>query len=159
MIEFTISGDQATIKMLGAKVPALTKGVLNSVTRASIRLVRYVKENKLSGQVLHVRSGTLRRKVNYRVTQTDTAITGQVGVRLSYAPPHELGLDVEETVREHLRTAKQAFGRTISPVTFSVRAHVRHMKLPERSFLRSSLRELTSEIQAEIRTGVLGATA
>jgi hypothetical protein len=41
--------------MLGAKVPALTKGVLNSVTRASIRLIRYVKENKLSGQVLHVR--------------------------------------------------------------------------------------------------------
>jgi hypothetical protein len=157
MIEFTIEGDAAVVKMLGAKVPALTRGGLNSVTRASIMLVRYVKENKLSGQVLHVRTGTLRRKVNYRVTESSTAIVGQVGVKLAYARAHEMGLDVEETVREHLRTAKQAFGRPISPVTFSVRAHTRHMKLPERSFLRSSLRELTPEIQAMIRAGVVAA--
>jgi phage gpG-like protein len=118
-------------------------------------LVRYVKEHKLSGQVLHVRTGTLRRKINYRVTQTAAAITGQVGVKLSYAAAHEYGLDVEEQVREHLRTAKMAFGRPIAPVTFSVRAHTRHMKLPERSFLRSSLREMTPEIQAMIRAAVV----
>jgi hypothetical protein len=158
MIEFSISGDEAVIRMLSAKVPLLTKAVANSVTRASIMLLRYVKENKLSGQVLHVRSGTLRRKVNYRVTESPTMITGQVGVRLSYARAHEYGFEGQENVREHLRTIKQAFGRSISPVTFSVRAHSRHMKLPERSFLRSSLRELTPEIQSMIQAGVVGAT-
>jgi hypothetical protein len=157
MIEFRIEGDAAVVRSLAARVPALTKAVLNSVTRASIMLVRYVKENKLSGQVLHVRTGNLRRAVNFRVTQSPTSITGSVGVKSKYGRAHELGLDVEETVREHLRTAKMAFGRPISPVTFSVRAHTRHMKLPERSFLRSSLREMTPQIQEMIRAGVSGA--
>lgn len=154
MIEFSVQGDQAVVKMLGAQVPALTKAVRNSITRASIMLVRYVKENKLSGQVLHVRSGTLRRKVNYRVTETPSTITGQAGVKLSYAAAHEYGFDGDVNVREHLRTAKQAFGRPIAATTFSVRAHSRHMKLPERSFLRSSLRELTPAIQGMIRQAV-----
>ena len=157
MIEFRVEGDQAVIKSLSARVPKLTRAIVNSVTRSSIMLVRYVKEKKLSGQVLKVRTGTLRRKVNYRVTQSPSEVVGAVGVKLSYAAAHEYGLDVQETVREHLRTAKQAFGRPIAGVTFSVRAHTRHMKLPERSFLRSSLHELTPEIQAMIRGDVGGA--
>jgi hypothetical protein len=92
MIEFTIDWRPGrSIKMLGAKVPALTKGVLNSVTRASIRLMRYVKEHKLSGQVLHVRTGTLRRKVNTASPKRRRRSLGQVGVKLSYARAHEMG--------------------------------------------------------------------
>lgn len=159
MIEFSVQGEDAVIRMLSAKVPKITASVHGSIMRASIMLVRYVKENKLSGQVLKNRTGTLRRKVNYRVTETAGAITGSVGVKLSYARSHEYGLDTEEYVKAHLRTIKQAFGRPINPVQVSVSAHTRHMKLPERSFLRSSLRELTPEIQAMIRAGVMGATA
>lgn len=158
MIEFSITGDQAVIRMLNAKVPALTKAVLGSVTRASIMLLRYVKEHKLSGQVLKNRTGTLRRKVNYRVTQNATTITGSVGVKLSYARIHEMGFDGTENVKAHLRTIKQAFGRRISPVSFEVRAHSRHVHMPRRSFLASALRDKTSEIQGIIRAGVVGAT-
>jgi hypothetical protein len=158
MIEFSVQGDQAVIRMLSAKVPLLTKAVHGSVMRASIMLVRYVKENKLSGQVLKNRTGTLRRKVNFRVTESASAITGSVGVKLSYAKAHEYGFEGQVTVRSHLRTIKQAFGRSIMPVTFTMPTHTRHMKLPMRSFLRSSLREMTPEIQAIIRAGVMGAT-
>jgi phage gpG-like protein len=157
MIEFTVEGQDAVVRMLSAKVPALTKGLRAGVTRATFDLLRHVKEQKLSGQVLHVRSGTLRRKVNARVTETATEISGQVGVKLSYAAAHEYGLDTEEFVRAHLRTVKQAFGKPIDPVSVSVCAHTRHMKLPERSFLRSSLAEKTPAIQAEIRASVEGA--
>lgn len=159
MIQFSVSGDDAVVRMLGARVPALTKSVLGSVTRATIMLLRYVKEHKLSGQVLKNRTGTLRRKVNYRVIQTATTITGQVGVKLAYARIHEKGFDGPENVKEHLRTIKMAFGRPIAPVSFSVRAHTRHMHMPRRSFLASSLRELTPEIQTMIRAGVMGATS
>jgi hypothetical protein len=155
MIEFSVQGDDAVVKMLGAQVPALTKAVRNSIVRGSIALVRYVKEHKLSGQVLHVRSGTLRRKVNYRIIDSASSITGQVGVKLKYAAPHEYGFDGVVNVRAHLRTAKMAFGRPIAAVTFSVRAHSMHMKLPERSFLRSSLREMTPAIQSMIRQAVM----
>lgn len=159
MIEFRVEGDQAVIRMLSAKVPMLTNAIRASVVRSSIALVRYVKENKLSGQVLHVRSGTLRRKVNYRVTESASEITGSVGVKLKYAAAHEYGLDTEEFIKSHLRTVKQAFGRPINPVQVTVRAHSRHMKLPERSFLRSSLREMTPEIQQDLRLAVEGANA
>lgn len=155
MISFSVDGDAAVVRMLQAKVPALTAAVRSSVTRASIMLLAYVKANKLSGQVLHVRTGTLRRKVNYRVTESANTVTGSVGVKLAYAAAHEYGFDGTENVREHLRTIKQAFGRSIAPVTFTVHAHSRHMHLPERSFLRSSLRELTPEIQTMIRSAVL----
>lgn len=118
-----------------------------AVARASILLTRYVKEEKLSGQVLNVRTGTLRRKINYRMRETPNSITGVVGVKLAYAAIHEYGFDGDESVRAHLRRITQAFGRPLaSPVTAEVRAYTRHVHMPERSFLRSSLRELTPTI-------------
>jgi hypothetical protein len=157
MISFTVQGDAAVVRMISAKVPKLTNAVRTSLTRATFMLVGYVKTNKLSGQVLRVKTGTLRRKINGRVSETSNSITGQVGVKLAYAAAHEYGLDVDESVRAHLRTIKQAFGRSIAPVTFEVKAHSRHVHLPERSFLRSSLREMTPEIQNMIRAAVVGA--
>lgn len=154
MISFSLQGDQAVVAMLHGKGPKLAAAIRNSVMRASIMLLAYVKANKLSGQVLKVKTGTLRRKVNYRMTGNATYSTGTVGVKLAYAAAHEFGFDGTENVREHLRTIKQAFGRPIAPVTFPVAAHTRHVHLPERSFLRSSLREMTPEIQAMIAAGV-----
>ncbi|HEY8885206.1 MAG TPA: HK97 gp10 family phage protein [Chloroflexota bacterium] len=157
MISFTVEGDQAVVRMLSAKVPKLTNAVRGSITRATFALVAYVKANKLSGQVLKNRTGTLRRKINGRVTETANSITGIAGLKLAYAAAHEYGLDVDESVRAHLRTIKQAFGRSIAPVTFEVKAHSRHVHLPERSYLRSSLSEMTPEIQGMIRAAVVGA--
>jgi phage gpG-like protein len=157
MISFTVQGDAAVVRMLQAKVPALNAAVRSSVTRATFALVAYVKANKLSGQVLKNRTGTLRRKINGRVSETSNSITGQVGVKLAYAAAHEYGFDGNENVRAHLRTIKQAFGREIAPVTFQVQAYTRHVHLPERSFLRSSLSEMTPAIQTMIREAVVGA--
>jgi phage gpG-like protein len=157
MISFTVQGDDAVVRMLQAKVPALNTAVRTSVTRATFALVAYVKANKLSGQVLKVKTGTLRRKINGRVTETSNSITGQVGVKLAYAAAHEYGFDGTESVRAHLRTIKQALGRLIAPVTVSVKGFTRHVRLPERSFLRSSLREMTPAIQLMIREAVVGA--
>src|SRR5450759_2228943 len=106
MISFSVEGDAAVVRMLQAKVPALTTAVRTSVTRATFALVAYVKANKLSGQVLKNRTGTLRRKINGRVTETSNSITGIAGVKLAYAAAHEYGLDIDESVRAHLRTIK-----------------------------------------------------
>ena len=47
-------------------------------------------------------------------------------------------------------TIKKAWGKPIKPKSIMVSAYTRNMNLPERSFLRTALREMTPEIQAEI---------
>ena len=157
MIDFAVTGDDRVITMLRASVPRITSGVRESIGRIVLRLTRYVKEQKLSGQVLKTRTGTLRRKINGRVSEDSVGITGTTGVKLSYAAAHEYGLDKVETVKAHLRTIKQAFGKQLaSPIQVNVGQSSRHMILPERSFLRSSLRDLRSEIFEDLDQAVAG---
>lgn len=126
--------------------------VEKSVTILTLKLLRKVKAEKLSGQVLKNRTGTLRRSINYRVDVGFSSIVGTVGTNKEYAAAHEYGFDGEVTVKEHLRMIKQAFGQQLkTPKQITVSSHSRHMRLPERSFLRSALRELESEIKTEIQ--------
>ena len=125
-----------------------------SITRLTLRLMRKVKQDKLSGQVLKNRTGTLRRSINQRVEASPNSITGIVGTNKEYAHAHEYGFDGMEPVREHMRTIRQAWGRSITPKAITIRAHTRHMKLPERSFLRSALREMQADISTEIQTAL-----
>jgi phage gpG-like protein len=158
MIDFAVTGDDRVITMLRASVPRITNNVRESMGRIVLRLTRYVKESKLSGQVLKNRTGTLRRKINGRVTEDSTGITGSSGVKLSYAAAHEYGFDGTVSVKAHLRMVRVAFGKALaSPVQAQVGAFSRHMRLPERSFLRSSLRDLRPEIFADLDKAVSGA--
>lgn len=157
MITACITGDTAVLLKLRSMGIGIRDALRMAVRRESIALTRYVKENKLSGQVLKNRTGTLRRKINYFVAETPTSMTGSVGVKLSYAAAHEYGIDKTVSVREHLRTIKQAWGRPIEPMSVAVHAHQRHMHLPERSFLRSSLRENELTIREHLHAAVAGA--
>jgi hypothetical protein len=157
MITGRITGDTVVLLKLRTMGIRIRDAVRETVTRDAIALSRYVKEQKLSGQVLKNRTGTLRRKIDYLVSESPTSISGSVGVKLSYAAAHEYGIDKVVTVREHLREIKQAWGRPIAPMTVVVRQHPMHMHLPERSFLRSSLRENAPTIREHLRSAVAGA--
>lgn len=148
MITVGITGQEMVIARLKG-MPAKVFGEMKSeVSRLTFLLLRMVKEQKLSGDPLKNRTGTLRRKVNARIQAGDQSVVGTVGVKLSYAAAHEFGVDKEVQVKEHLRKIKEAFGKPLaSPVSFIVPAHGRHMKLPERSFLRSALTELEPEVR------------
>lgn len=166
MITFRVINDQNVILNLRSMGIRVRENLREAVTRASIMLTRYVKEEKLSGQVLKNRTGTLRRKINYAVTETSAGITGSVGVKLSYAAAHEFGFDGVVSVREHLRHAKGASGRDshgrfqkgAGSGSIVVHAHQRHMHLPERSFLRSALRDQALPISQMLRAAVMEAT-
>ena len=105
--------------------------------------------------MLKNRTGTLRRKIHYTVTESANEISASVGVKLAYAAAHEYGFDGVVTVKEHLRLVKMAFGRPIAPVEATIGAHTRHMHLPERSFLRSSLRENAASIRDQLAAAVV----
>jgi phage gpG-like protein len=105
------------------------------------------KQDKLTGQVLNVRTGRLRRSITQRVEEEGGSVVGYVGTNVKYARAHEFGFTGNVTVREHLRRTKGGKEAT-------VRAHSRNMHLPERSFLRSALKDLQPAIRQDIRGGI-----
>ena len=155
MIRAEIVGQEAVIVRL-KELPARVRGLVRQAVEAeAINLTRYVKGEKLSGQVLRARppGGHLRRSINYQMQEIGDGIMASVGTNVVYAGIHEFG----GTTRAHVIQARnkkalafQAGGETI------VRRAVNHpgSKMPERSYLRSSLRENEARIKANIAAAV-----
>jgi phage gpG-like protein len=138
-----IIGDKEVAARFQGMPERLRQELRRTVTRLTIELQGYIKSDKLSGQVLNVRTGNLRRNINQRVTETGDSITGVVGTNVEYARLHEYG----GTVKEHLRTITMAWGRPLkAPKTIKVPAYT----VPARSFLRSALRDRRSIIEGRI---------
>jgi phage gpG-like protein len=149
-----VGNDEVSRKL--ARLPDDVKQeVRGSIVRLALKIVAKIKAEKLSGQVLNVRTGTLRRSISHQIVDTPSALTATIGSNLKYARAHEYGFKGAVTVREHLRTIKQAFGKTLAtPQAVLVSAHTRNMNLPERSFIRSALRDMEPEIIREISGAV-----
>lgn len=149
MITGQIIGDKAFIARLEKISPVMHREVLTSTRMLAAVLTRYVKSQKLSGQVLKNRTGNLRRSINYQIEDFADKITGIVGTNASYAHAHEYSFHGAVMVKEHMRNQTMAWGRPMTPRQVMVRSHSMQMNLPERSFMRSALREMSPEIQAE----------
>jgi len=139
MIKGVVVGGEAVAARFNAMPDALQARLRVLVTKATIGVQRRAKE-KLNGEVLNVRTGRLRRSITQRVTESAGKVEGIVGTNVEYAHAHEFGFQGNVTVKEHLRRLKASGRQAI------VRAHSRNVNLPERSFLRSALRELEPEI-------------
>ena len=137
-----IGGAQVQKNILGL-APSIKSQLKVTVQRLTLELLTKVKAEKLSGQVLRVRTGRLRRSITYDIIETPTEIGGVVGTNVSYAKAHEFGFTGVVSVRAHLRAAKDG-------AAHSVVGHSRRVNLPERSFLRSSLKEMDGKIRHEI---------
>lgn len=142
-IKATLTGETEVIQKLEGTMPKRVRGELVlTVRRLAIELQRYVKQDKLSGQVLKNRTGTLRRSVYQRVDESPQSVTGRVGTNVFYGALHEGGF-------EGKRLITQAFGRQLKfPVWASI-------KLPKRSFLRSSLKDKSVHIKEELGMAVM----
>lgn len=144
-ITTTVTGDSEVVSRLNAMSPKVKQELLVTVRRLAIGLQGHVKQNKLSGQVLKNRTGTLRRSITYKVTEGPDGVRAQVGTNVAYARPHEFGYQGKALI-------DQAFGRKLKfPVWKSI-------NLPERSFLRSSLKDKAEQIKTELRQAVLRGT-
>lgn len=143
-----LGGD--TERVLRAAADATPASLTRGIGRLVLRLLRKVKQEKLSGQVLNVRTGRLRRSINQRIEGANTArVSGVVGTNVDYGRKHEFGFTGQETVKQHLRNQVKAWGRDIEPMQVTVSSHTRNVKLPERSFLRSALAEMQPDIERE----------
>lgn len=144
MIEVTLPNQEQLANDLNVVRANLLSALKTELTKASFDVSAHVKDQKLSGQVLKVKSGRLRRSINAKpVRETDTGVEALVGTNVEYARIHEFGFKGSVNVREYMRQSKDKF-------KVRVRAHARKLNLPERSFLRSSLADMRQDIDSRI---------
>lgn len=128
----------------------LTEKIVRLIKILTFKLLSKVKSDKLSGGVLNVRTGNLRRSINAKFSSDGKQ--GTVGTNVVYGAVHELGLSA--VIREHIRIQKMVFGRPVDPFEVKVSQHTKIF--PERSFLRSALAEMEPEIQSEFNKLIEG---
>lgn len=152
MIEAKLFGDQGFLTLLGRMTGDIAPQVEQGMLRSLIRLQRLVKQEKLSGQVLHVRTGTLRRSINQKILSSGGGeIVGAVGTNVSYGKMWEYGF-----------TQKTGAGARGGPRTLTGNALATYFQqhppgtkhVPERSFLRSALAEFLPEFRREMQDAV-----
>lgn len=141
-----------------ALVPERTRArVRKTIAALTLEILRKVKAEKLSGQVLRNQTGTLRRSINQRVEDSPLGITGSVGTNLRYGKRWEQGYTGPEQVKAHMRAIKQAWGRPLAtPVRVQVRAFTRQLDIKARPFLRPVLDEMRAEVLARLEAAVRG---
>ncbi|GEM_PF-400794 len=144
------------------QIPAEVRLALEAqVHMEALHLVEVIKDEYLSGQVLGIRSGRLRRSVHeLELHAGGDSVEAAVGVNLGdagYAGFWEYGFTGTEDVREHLREITQAFGRPISPREVVVRQHTRQVDQAPRSYLRAALAAEAAGIIERIKAAALRA--
>ena len=150
MIKGQLTGDRRVVQALRQRVPAITQRVERAIERLTIILTQRVKL-KLTDDVLRVRTGRLRRSITFVVTGKGTdKVEGVVGTNVEYARVHELGFNGAVNIKAHLRTIKQAWGKSIQPKQITVSSHSRQVNLPARSFLRSAMNDMRADIIEEL---------
>jgi hypothetical protein len=161
MITGRVTGVEQVVQKLNSAPKNVKSRLETVITRLSINLQGYVVSQKLSGQVLKRQTGHLAGSIDWKVEVTEGGVIGTVGSRvkernpLKYAAVHEYGFQGPVSVKEHLRKVTTSFGKQLKQAEYqTVQAHTRQMNVPERSFLRSSLRENAENIRQAISKAV-----
>lgn len=134
-------------------LPLINNAVQGTVVRLAIKMSALV-QRKLSGEVLKVRTGRLRRSINIKYDNKGASFDAIIGTNVKYGAVHELGL----TIPPHIVEAKNAkalkfisSGKTV----FAKRVNIPAVQMPERSFLRTALNEMESEIATQLTAAVM----
>ena len=153
MIKIEVTGSEKVIAKLQGLRSVFQKNVRMVMEKSVIGLHRHVVMNKLHGQVLHVRTGRLANSINWNVRSSGSQVTGTVGTGVEYAAVHEYGF--HGMVR--YKTEKRIF--TDRAQHIMIRINERMMNMPERSFLRSALRDKKQQIIANMGIAVADSIA
>jgi phage gpG-like protein len=155
MITVKILGDRLAFARF-ARLPQTLRPELRRATVASGSALQRRVQGKLSGAVLNVRTGNLRSSINTVILDGDSFTGASVGTKVRYARIHEYGGVTRPHVIVPKRGQALAFNWKGRDVLF---ARVNHpgSKIPERSFLRSSLREEKPLIRDRYRAAIVRA--
>lgn len=157
MLPVTIDDrDMERAMLLLARYPERLVAAMQKANRdSSSVLLRRVKQ-KLSNDILHVRTGNLRRNWNQIMpVREDNGWKGGIGSgRTEYAAYHEFGFQGSVQVRAHARCVSQVYGRKVSNVTAQIRAHSRNVDYKGRPYARPALADVRDRIEAIHSDGI-----
>lgn len=130
MIETEIIGLQEFGAKLGLRVSRLEGSLVRAMREIGMDMVAEVKANKLSGQVLRVQTGRLRRSITSKVKNEGGTVSAEVGTNVSYGLIHEFG----DKARFSAKGMRGPF--------------------PQRAFLRPTLVEKEPQIKARVAKAI-----
>jgi hypothetical protein len=131
---------QARFDAMPDKLHAAIKARLSGL---GLELKDYIKHSKLEGQVLHVVTGKLKTSIQNDLVDSSDKIVARVYSADSASPynrVHEYGLMIPERVAKGKAMRFMVNGEAI----FARRCKA--FKMPERSYMRSSLEEFKPKI-------------
>lgn len=147
----TVFGDREVIDRF-RKAPATARTQIEKVVRIWGLRVEARAKKKVSGEVLNVRTGRLRRSIHTVFTSNAREIKSRVSSSgdVKYAGIHEFG---GQTAPHVIRARNAQALRFPIGGTFIFRTQVNHpgSRMPQRSFLRSSLNEYRPQIIRDLR--------
>lgn len=156
MIRAAIVGDPNKVpQYILKKFPEIQGACRVSMARIVLKLTSKIKGEKLSGQVLKNKTGTLRRSISPSVSPvSSTSVIGKVGTNIEYASIHEYGGKTPPHVILPKRGKALAFNWKGKDM---VLAKVNHpgSQMPERSFMRTALEEMRPEILQEFQNAIM----
>ncbi len=99
----TVEGEQELRQKMD-RLPARIRQRVGerALLTSALLLEAHIKQNKLSGQALRVRSGRLRSSISHRLERAGEDLTAVVGTNVVYARIHEFGGTVTPKRAAHL---------------------------------------------------------
>jgi phage gpG-like protein len=157
MIDINIQSELVVAKFNA--MPAKVHAALVTKTGVLRLMLESKAKEKVSGQVLNVRTGRLRRAIFSQTIDRTNEIIGRAAVSsdVPYAAIHEYGgktpahdiVPVGAKALAFMAGGKMRFAKIV---------HHPGSTMPERSFMRSSLRELTPDIISGLKEAAMAAT-
>ncbi len=156
MITVQLVGDRKVVAQLRAIPNAVTVQLLEKIWSIGIMLQTYIRSQKLSGQVLNVKTGNLRRSINIKVEQSPKQVVGKVfsSGDVKYAGIHEFG--GRTGAHEILPRKAEALAFMMGgKMMFAKKVNHPGSVMPERSYMRSSLTENAAAISLQLKEAVI----
>ena len=160
LITATVTGASEVVERFGALSVKARIGAKSALDVWSAQLAAYIKDTKLSGQVLNRRTGNLSASVHPLPTsETGETVTGGAaggGQAVPYARIHEFGglIPAHQVVAKNARALAFNVGGVMR---FAKSVQIPDVKMPERSYMRSSLAERSPDGIAQLRAAVMEA--
>lgn len=171
MIRIEVRGTEAVIAKLRGFSARLQTELSRAINQEAFALQSYIQSAKLSGQVLQVKTGALRSSIYYRMEESKEQVVGIVYAPLSqvpYAGIQEYGGTINHPGGTAYFISGRSGGEYVaggptfvanrSGIAYALprtRPHV--IKIPERSFMRSSLDDRKSNIVNALQDAVVRA--
>jgi phage gpG-like protein len=159
MIKAWIIGSEKVISKFEKYNDKIDRVIKKSLVALALDMTTLIKGGKLSGQVLNVQSGTLRRSIDHRLIDFGGGnLMAEVYTNVPYAAKHEYGFLGTEDVRSFMRRApmpgasKKA--KKNAPKEIRVQPFRRRVNVPEKSFMRSALEDMRPNIIAELNDAI-----